>query len=433
MLPPSAVHTSAEDDIDDAVNRSNRVQGNNTLASNGRSSTVPVPRISSLPAGVNGSGTSAAPAGASAQDTQQQQQEEDAAAAADAERDHPVQENPLNVMLAARAHQIGDDPEAIRQQLLAMKLASGALQFNNAVSTMATFMPGSAGSEAASRFASFSGVQPGSSRSTIGTRPGGVAGAPAAASPAAVTPPIAAATSAGAATSVSVAETAAVVAAADDDSRDAGVASPFAASSEQHRADTPSPEPLPAVDDDDIPTPLPQQQQGHLSPSPSLFNVTAANVITQQPSQSLQRLLSGQVRPRRAASSAVSWQQSTSVPSPQAISPAPTHTSEALQARGSSLASSPSPAPAVSGAAAGGGQGAANGELPIVQQAPAGACAMMISEDDAGGDEDGTCEICFDAEAVVALQMCGHTLCVGCCKELCKLHHFKPGLCPYCR
>jgi hypothetical protein len=22
---------------------------------------------------------------------------------------------------------------------------------------------------------------------------------------------------------------------------------------------------------------------------------------------------------------------------------------------------------------------------------------------------------------------------VSCCKELCKLHHFKPGLCPYCR
>lgn len=57
----------------------------------------------------------------------------------------------------------------------------------------------------------------------------------------------------------------------------------------------------------------------------------------------------------------------------------------------------------------------------------------MISEGSVGADDEGVCEICFDAAAVVSLQQCGHTLCVSCCRELCKLHHFKPGLCPYCR
>jgi hypothetical protein len=100
---------------------------------------------------------------------------------------------------------------------------------------------------------------------------------------------------------------------------------------------------------------------------------------------------------------------------------------------------------------------AANGDLPIIQQQPgpqqqlgsnAAAYAsgllgsthgavtsdMITEEGEEGSDEDElTCEICFDAEAVVSLQACGHALCVGCCREMCKLHHFKPALCPYCR
>jgi hypothetical protein len=69
-----------------------------------------------------------------------------------------------------------------------------------------------------------------------------------------------------------------------------------------------------------------------------------------------------------------------------------------------------------------------NGGLPIIQQPGAAG-----DNDDDWDDDEATCEICFDAVAVVALQDCRHTLCIRCCKEMCKLHHFKPALCPYCR
>jgi hypothetical protein len=46
---------------------------------------------------------------------------------------------------------------------------------------------------------------------------------------------------------------------------------------------------------------------------------------------------------------------------------------------------------------------------------------------------EGDCEICFDEKACVELWRCGHTLCVTCTREMCKLHHFKPALCPFCR
>eukprot|EP00775_Hariotina_reticulata_P008074 gene8074-8269_t len=101
--------------------------------------------------------------------------------------------------------------------------------------------------------------------------------------------------------------------------------------------------------------------------------------------------------------------------------------------------SSASPSPDVSAAATAStctaGAAANTGGLPIIQQQ-----RFMISEvnsraddDDDDVDDEATCEICFDAVAVVALQGCGHTLCICCCKEMCKLHHFKPALCPYCR
>jgi hypothetical protein len=153
-----------------------------------------------------------------------------------------------------------------------------------------------------------------------------------------------------------------------------------------------------------------EQPQATLSPSPSLYNITAANVIAQQPSQSLQRLLSGTARGRRAASLTPRQQQSaTSIPSPLPVS------APLTAANSSEFVSN------------------AHGELPIVQLQPSGVVAMISEADTDMDDEEGTCEICFDAAAVVALQQCGHTLCVCCCKELCKLHHFKPGLCPYCR
>jgi hypothetical protein len=28
---------------------------------------------------------------------------------------------------------------------------------------------------------------------------------------------------------------------------------------------------------------------------------------------------------------------------------------------------------------------------------------------------------------------CGHHQCLACSHELCKLHHFRPALCPFCR
>jgi hypothetical protein len=93
--------------------------------------------------------------------------------------------------------------------------------------------------------------------------------------------------------------------------------------------------------------------------------------------------------------------------------------------------------------------GMANGDLPMIQQQlvgsayasgllgsthGAGASGMITEEGEEDSDEDSLmCEICFDAQAVVSLQACGHALCVGCCREMCKLHHFKPALCPYCR
>jgi hypothetical protein len=173
---------------------------------------------------------------------------------------------------------------------------------------------------------------------------------------------------------------------------------------------TPAASPFSADQQQQVAPQQEQQQQGALSPSPSLYNLMAANIITQLPSQSLQRLLSGTGRGRRAASVTPRQQQSaTSIPSPLLVS------APLTAANSSEFASS------------------AHGELPIVQLQPSGVVAMISEADTDIDDEEGTCEICFDAAAVVALQQCGHTLCVCCCKELCKLHHFKPGLCPYCR
>lgn len=477
MLPPSAVQTSAEDDTDAAggiararpntVTSSSRrgSQENNNNNSNnansgvggaggssgGASTAAPVVRrISSLPLRVGSPAPAAAAAVAAADAGGQQQQQTmltphrssfDAAAAAAAAAQHPVHENPLNVVLAARADQIGDNPEAIRRELLAMKLASGALQFDNAVSTFAVALPGSAGSpdpRVASRLASFSALVPTSSRNSISSRTGGI-GATVTSADAAVAH--AAATAAAAAAEAGGVGTSGV--------HDA--ASPFASAQEQQQ---PHQQRQAGADQQ-------QQQQATLSPSPSLFNLTAANVIAQQPSQSLQRLLSGNLRGgggRRANSTALPLRQQQSASpitpsfSPQPTVQPPTSAGNSCDIAGTSASlnsSSISPAvgmvapPAgasagggggVAGVAAAGGAGLLNGDLPMLQQSPASAAAAaVISEAASVDEEEDTCEICFDAAAVVALQTCGHTLCVGCCKELCKLHHFKPGLCPYCR
>jgi len=401
MLPPSAVQTSAEDDLDRAANggaggstNNNSSSRRNSLTPAGSSTTGPLSmrRISSLPPGIGSRTATAAVPGAGALDAAgqgSQQQQQMMLRRSSTDLHDPAHENPLNVVLAARAGQIGDNPEAIRQRLLAMKLASGALHFNNAVSTFAASLAGSASCEqVVSRFTSFSSAMPPSSRNSISSRPG-VAPAPAAA---AATLSLEA-RDAGA--------EAATAAAAAGSSGGGAEPSPFS-SQQQQLAGTPS-----------------------LSPSPSLFNITAANVMAHQSSQSLQRLLSGNTRIRRAASAAVGVQHSGSVPSPSGLS-------MAAGLPGAFSSHNSSPAAAATATAAGGRGAVTNGDLPIVQQQPGAAAAAVIFSDD-GDDEEGTCEICFDAAAVVALERCGHTLCVGCCKELCKLHHFKPGLCPYCR
>lgn len=407
-LPPSAVQTSAEDDTDghgnhnhppNAATTSSRHSSQDNAASG--SSQPLMRRISSLPIRIGsrvGPSAAAAAATTTAQPATGQAQWQPHRASFDVSLQHPVHENPLNVMLAARAQQIGDNPEAIRQQLLAMKLASGALQFDNAISTFTTSLNSPLETECA-RFASFSQNLPVSSRNSISSRPG-VTGTVSPAAPAAAQQQTAAVVEAAAAAAATLPS----VRSSDGGTSSSPFAA-FAAPQEQQQA----------APGDSLDTQQPQQQQASLSPSPSLFNITAANVIAQQPSQSLQRLLSGSSRGRRAGSTAPPQQQS-------AASSIPGVTSGEM---GASLSTSP--------AAVAAGRGSANGELPIVQLQYTTAVAAMISEGSSGLDEDDLCEICFDAAAVVALQQCGHTLCVGCCKELCKLHHFKPGLCPYCR
>ena len=38
-----------------------------------------------------------------------------------------------------------------------------------------------------------------------------------------------------------------------------------------------------------------------------------------------------------------------------------------------------------------------------------------------------------DEQQLLLIQPCMHHLCLGCCRELVKLHTFKVALCPFCR
>jgi hypothetical protein len=346
-----------------------------------------------------------------------------------------VPDNPLNVVLALRAEHIGENPERIRQQLLALKLASGARQFSNAVTAFNAGLAGgdasstaSSGTAASARLASFVAAAPRSFRASFsrhGAGGGGVGAAVAAAAAAAA----AAAPGGGSSPAAPAAATAAPIAGSDS-------AGPFAAAApeeQQQRAASGD-----ASNHQQQQQQQPQQAMPSLSPSPSLYNTAAVSVMTQQPSQSLHRLLSGRVRPRRAASSASvaltsSLQGSVhDSAAAAALVGANSQASDAAAAvaSGNNGSSRGAPSPLGPNVVAGGTP--AGGGLPMLQAQLGAAHAAMITEE-CDDDDDGTCEICFDAAAAVALQNCGHTLCVGCCRELCKLHHFKPGLCPYCR
>jgi hypothetical protein len=296
----------------------------------------------------------------------------------------------LHVMLTARAEQMGDNPEALRQQLLSMKLASGMLRFNDAVSAFTASLGD--GTPAASARLASAITPPRSTRGSFSSGRGGVAGA--AAAPTAAD--------------------------AGQGTCDAGGA---------HAGSGVWPPPAGAV------------------AAATVAAAAVAGQLARQPSASLQRLLSGGMSNRRAASSALLLQQQAQQ---QASGGLPHSQSESVVGReavaavgisapGSSRGSLQPPVSAAAArlATAGSGSSAGDGALPIIQQsfsgAPGAAAALLAAAGADSDEADDTCEICFDAAAVVALRECGHTLCVSCCKELCKLHHFKPGLCPYCR
>jgi hypothetical protein len=44
-----------------------------------------------------------------------------------------------------------------------------------------------------------------------------------------------------------------------------------------------------------------------------------------------------------------------------------------------------------------------------------------------------TCGVCMDECVQVQVAGCRHRLCLGCCRELVRLHHLKPVSCPFCR
>jgi Zinc finger, C3HC4 type (RING finger) len=86
--------------------------------------------------------------------------------------------------------------------------------------------------------------------------------------------------------------------------------------------------------------------------------------------------------------------------------------------------------------AVGSGRGSrSDTSAPLTAAAAAAAVSTTAAAaaDDDKDDEEELCEICYDAAPAVMLRDCGHMLCVGCAGALCRLHHFRPGLCPFCR
>jgi hypothetical protein len=49
------------------------------------------------------------------------------------------------------------------------------------------------------------------------------------------------------------------------------------------------------------------------------------------------------------------------------------------------------------------------------------------------GEAPETCGVCLDECVQVQVVGCSHRLCMGCCKELVRLHYLKPASCPFCR
>jgi hypothetical protein len=390
-----------------------------------------------------------------------------AAAAAAAQQGAGVSDNPLDVMLTIRAGRIGDSAETMRQQLLLMKLASGRNNFDTQVSAFNASMqlPDSLGLDTSSSGA-VAGMRVASVTLASPARRGSVANqgraAKLAASQRAASVPLdmqldAAANAATAAVGVVSAPGGGVA---------PGAAAPAGAAANAGLGSSGF-EPAGSIHSQTGGTDAAAAaaaagcgQPQHLKQSSSLASMRNSSMhrslIMRQPS--LQRLLSGSSRshlPSRTSDDQSMASDMRSLPG------------SAAAAGPDSTAGNGSVSTAADRSSSGQlnllqqpqGGVLPNGDLPIIQQQlgsqqqqqqlvgaacyasgllgsthGAGASGMITEEGEEDSDDDGlTCEICFDAAAVVSLQACGHALCVGCCREMCKLHHFKPALCPYCR
>lgn len=334
-------------------------------------------------------------------------------AAAAAREDGLLADNPVDVMLAHRAGNAGDNLDSIRQNLLMLKLASGALNFNTAVSASLVSTE-----TKVSPNTSFTGQRPppGLRKISGGDR--------------AVTQGVGAAAAAAAA-------------------EGGGLYRNQSPERQQQQQRTESPDSQGSVYssvDGAGPIDRAAAAARQMRRTSSSINRSA---LGRQPS--LHRLLSGSSRHRlsishrysgelaaAAAAAAAAQEPAGDLDSAAAAWPAP------QQQQGTSTAGSlPSNPPLMLLAAARSQSvSSSTGGLPIIQQqqrnnmlcnSPNGRLGIREESAESDSDDENTCEVCFDAMAIVALQACGHTLCVGCCREMCKLHHFKPALCPYCR
>ncbi|KAF8060544.1 ankrd52 [Scenedesmus sp. PABB004] len=319
------------------------------------------------------------------------------------------EDNPLELVLGARASFIGDDAGAMRQQLVLMKLASGMVSFQTAVSALNASLAltdsddGGAVAGAVRRASATAAASRRGSLASSSGRPGGAveaAGSSAAAATAAATPFSALAAGAAA---------------------DGGGGS-SAASADGGSAAGGAPAPPPP------PPPPPARSASGLRSS----SVHAA--LAKQPS--LRRLLSGGSRSNLALSQRTSLASSADAAAalpagggPAGGGPAGGGPAGGGPAGGGPAGGGPAGGGLAGNGPAGGGGGAC--DLPVIQAPPG---AAILEGDEAGSEGlDDECEVCFDAVARVALSACGHTLCVACCRQLSTLHHFRPALCPFCR
>eukprot|EP00879_Flechtneria_rotunda_P004022 GHRR01004264.1.p2 GENE.GHRR01004264.1~~GHRR01004264.1.p2 ORF type:complete len:441 (+),score=187.29 GHRR01004264.1:2056-3378(+) len=412
VLPPSAVQTTEDDDDQADQHEAKQFRRGSLAAVMGGQGSASGSQISPPPDNVGG----------------QQQGLQDGP-----ENGDIVGDNPLDVMLANRANIIGENPEAMRQQLVLMKLASGTLNFNaaaNALNSALNQQPPEMGHPGGSRLSSFTTQSAtGPKRMSLGNRPSiGAAGA------SSTTPPRSGAQTPtnGQPSPWSSADSAATAAAA---AKQAAAESNAAGGEATAGA-------------------------GNAGLLPTTSKAGSLDMVTQQQPSSATRQLIAQIS-AGARSSSLRRSQLGPQPSLQRLLSGcqSRRLEEDLSAAvadvgpvaGSDITTAASNGSAAATASAGGAADSRGSEVADAAGSSAGSNGLLqvptwhvnpptrISNNaadaanDYDDDDESICEICFDAQAVVQLQACHHTLCLGCCKEMCKLHHFKPALCPYCR